>query len=225
MPVGLCSPWSDVKLQYPYLVNDDEWMGIVNFTERRGNEGDTQKQAGIKAVWFQEDWQVERDKCFSWFSLCSQAVIFCPWTLCSYILTVNPPLVWVHWSGVFFLENTSSLTNAAFCKVSSWQMNRLCPWSLMGFPGGALVKNPPANAGDARDADLVSGLGRSSGLGNGNSLQYSCLENSMDRETWRLQSMGSQRARHDCACTPADLLALILSWSPFPEAGLEGSQA
>ena len=45
-------------------------------------------------------------------------------------------------------------------------------------------KNPPANAGDARDAGSVSGSGRSPGGGHGNSLQYSCLENSMDRGTW-----------------------------------------
>ena len=50
-----------------------------------------------------------------------------------------------------------------------------------GFPGGAVVKNSPANAGDKRDMGSVSGLGRSPGGGNGNSLQYSCLENPMDR--------------------------------------------
>ena len=49
------------------------------------------------------------------------------------------------------------------------------------FPGGAVVKNPPANAGDTRDADLIPGLGRSPGVGNGNPLQYSCLEKLMDR--------------------------------------------
>ena len=51
----------------------------------------------------------------------------------------------------------------------------------MGFPGGSMVKNPPANAGDAKDADLISWLGRSPGEGNGNPLQCSCLKNSMDR--------------------------------------------
>ena len=51
----------------------------------------------------------------------------------------------------------------------------------MGFPGGSVVKNPPASAGDAI---LVSGLGRSLGGGHGNPLQYSCLENLMDRGTW-----------------------------------------
>ena len=49
------------------------------------------------------------------------------------------------------------------------------------FPGSTEVKNPSANAGDARDVGLIPGSGRSPGVENGNSLQYSCLENSMDR--------------------------------------------
>ena len=48
------------------------------------------------------------------------------------------------------------------------------------FPGGPVVKNPPANAGDIRGVGSVPGLGRSPGGGHGNTLQYSCLENSMD---------------------------------------------
>ena len=44
-----------------------------------------------------------------------------------------------------------------------------------------IVKNPSANAGDARDMDSISGLGRSPEVGNGNPLQYACLENSMGR--------------------------------------------
>ena len=55
----------------------------------------------------------------------------------------------------------------------------------MGFSGGLVVKNPPVNAGDTRDASLIPGLGRSPGIGNGNSLQYSCLEDSMDRGAWQ----------------------------------------
>ena len=47
-----------------------------------------------------------------------------------------------------------------------------------------VVKNPPANAGDVRDAGSIPGWGRSPGEGNGNPLQYSCLENPMDRRTW-----------------------------------------
>ena len=54
--------------------------------------------------------------------------------------------------------------------------------SWMGFPGGSVVKNPPANVGDL---GLIPGSGRSSGEGNGNPLQYSCLENHMDRGAWQ----------------------------------------
>ena len=52
----------------------------------------------------------------------------------------------------------------------------------MGFPGGLVVKNPPANAGDS---DSVPGLERFPGEGNVNSLQYSCLGNPMDRGAWQ----------------------------------------
>jgi len=48
-----------------------------------------------------------------------------------------------------------------------------------------LVKNLPANAGDIRDMGLIPGLGRSPGEGNGNPLQYSFLENPVDRGTWQ----------------------------------------
>ena len=48
-----------------------------------------------------------------------------------------------------------------------------------------VVKNPLANAGDIKDAGSIPGLGRSPGEGNGNTLQYSCLENPMDRRAWR----------------------------------------
>ena len=54
----------------------------------------------------------------------------------------------------------------------------------MGFPAVLVVKNPPANVGDARDAGSIPRLGRSPGVGNGNLLQYSCLENSTDRGAW-----------------------------------------
>ena len=60
-------------------------------------------------------------------------------------------------------------------------MNR-CGRNVQGFPGGTVVKNLSANAGDLRDADSILGLERSLGVGNGNPLQYYCLENSMDRE-------------------------------------------
>ena len=61
----------------------------------------------------------------------------------------------------------------------------------MGFPGGSVVKNLPASAGAAGDRHSVPGLGRSSGGRDGNPVQDSCLENSMDRGASRLQSMES----------------------------------
>jgi len=57
---------------------------------------------------------------------------------------------------------------------------------LLGFSGGTVVKHPtPANAGDAGDAGLIPSWGKSLDVGNGNPLQYSCLENSMDRGAWQ----------------------------------------
>ena len=55
----------------------------------------------------------------------------------------------------------------------------------MGFPGGSEVKNLPANAGDVGDVGSIPGWGRVPGEGNGNPLQYSCLEYSTDRGAWR----------------------------------------
>ena len=52
----------------------------------------------------------------------------------------------------------------------------------MGFPGGEMVKSPPANAGDV---DLIPGSGKFPGERNGNPLQYSFLGNPTDREAWR----------------------------------------
>ena len=53
-----------------------------------------------------------------------------------------------------------------------------------------MIKNTPANAGDAGDLGSITELGRPPGGGNGNPLQYSCLENSMDREIWRAMVHG-----------------------------------
>ena len=69
---------------------------------------------------------------------------------------------------------SQSLTQANYKHVSN----------CMGFPGGTVVKNLPANAGDIRDMGSIPGLGRSPGEGHGNPLPYSCLENPMDRGTW-----------------------------------------
>ena len=78
-------------------------------------------------------------------------------------------------------------------KPGSWD------W-YMGFPDGSAVKNPPANAGDVGS---IPGLERSPGGGNSNPLQYSCLENPMDRRVClrlaRSSSLEWQRAGHDSA--------------------------
>ena len=65
---------------------------------------------------------------------------------------------------------------------------------FMGFPGGAVVKNLPANAGDRGVTGSIPGSGRSLGVGNGNPLNYSCLENSMDRGVWQAIVYGVARS-------------------------------
>ena len=65
----------------------------------------------------------------------------------------------------------------------------------MGFPGTVVVTNPPANAGDAGDMDLTPGSGRSPGVGNGNALQHSFLENPMERGAWRVAVHGIARCQ------------------------------
>ena len=71
--------------------------------------------------------------------------------------------------------------------------------NLSGWVGASqvvlVVKNPPANLGDARDADLIPGLGRSPGGGNGNLLQYSCLENYMGRGAWHATVHGATKSQ------------------------------
>ena len=64
----------------------------------------------------------------------------------------------------------------------------------MGCPGGAVVKNPRVNAYDPKDKGSVLGLGRSLGDGNGNWLQYSCLENPMNRGAWSTTIHGVTRS-------------------------------
>ena len=73
----------------------------------------------------------------------------------------------------------------SFISISSWSLIPI-HFNLHGsiyenFPGGSVVKNPPAST---RDAGLIPGLRRSPGGGNGNPLQYSYLENSRDRGDW-----------------------------------------
>ena len=86
-------------------------------------------------------------------------------------------------SAVFFLKLPSKKKKSSFLKIP-------------GFPGGSVVKCLPANAGDA---EAVPGLGRCPGGGNGDPLQYSCLEIPRTEEPGGLQPVGSQRVRHNLA--------------------------
>ena len=65
----------------------------------------------------------------------------------------------------------------------------------MGFPGGSIVKNPPANAGDVGDVGSIPGSRRSLGVENDNPLQYSCLENSTDKGAWQATVHGVAKSR------------------------------
>ena len=86
---------------------------------------------------------------------------------------------------------SSSIVFQALC------LSDLTPWIYVVV---VVVKNLPANVGDARDAYSIPGSGRSPDAGNGNPLQHSHLENSIDGGAWwagKLQSTGSQRVRYD----------------------------
>ena len=93
----------------------------------------------------------------------------------------------------------------------------------MGFPGGTVGKNPPANATDTRDSHLIPASGRPPGEGNGSPVQYSCLENSMDREAW-LQSTGLQRVGHNWATERAHTHTHICRKDKYPVINHNGKE-
>ena len=68
-----------------------------------------------------------------------------------------------------------------------------------------VVKNPHFRARHARDAGLIPGSGRYPGVGNKNPLEYSCLENPMDRGAWQATVHGIARVGHDLMTTPAPM--------------------
>ena len=78
-----------------------------------------------------------------------------------------------------------------------------------------VIKIPPANAGDIRSMGSILGWERSPGGGHGNSLQYSCLENPMDRGAWWVQSMGSQRDRHNWSDLAHISTYILYKWDIF----------
>ena len=71
----------------------------------------------------------------------------------------------------------------------------------LGFPYSSISKESARNEGDL---SLIPGSGRSSGEGNGNPLQYSCLENPMDRGAWWATVHGATRVRHDLVTRPTN---------------------
>ena len=85
----------------------------------------------------------------------------------------------------------------------------------MGFPGGSMVKNSPANA---RDAGLIREWERYPGVGNGNPLQYFCLENAMDRGAWQAAVFGVAKNQHDGAHMHAYTMTYVRCLSrPYSE--------
>ena len=83
---------------------------------------------------------------------------------------------------------------------------------MWGFPGGLVVKIPPANAGDV---GLIPGPGRSPGEGNGNPLQCSCLENPMDGGSWQATVHGVAKSRKQLSGFTFTFLTLLSVASPL----------
>ena len=90
----------------------------------------------------------------------------------------------------------------------------------MGFPVGSAVNNSPANAGDTGDVGSIPGLGRSPGGGNGNLLQNSCLENSMDVGAWQATAHGVSKSR-----TSLNTHAPIVNMADFEKPCAGGQRA
>ena len=120
---------------------------------------------------------------------------------------------------ILIVVNTVNLQFQGPFVFISWVNTQNCGSFSHGFPGGSVVKNPPANA---RDMGLLPRLGSSPREGNGNPVKYSCLENPMDGGTWlatvhgvtnshyTLQLHGLQHARLPCpSLSPRSLLNLV----------------
>ena len=92
----------------------------------------------------------------------------------------------------------------------------------MGLPGGTVVKNLPAKAGDTGS---IPGSGRSPGEGNGNTFQYSCLGNLMDRGAWPASVHGvAKELGHDLASEQQQCITEPLCWTPETNSALSISK-
>ena len=91
------------------------------------------------------------------------------------------------WNDVFCVKEKRSWRAVLFIFMdrSSGSRFQMDYWNIKGFPGSAMLKNSPDNIEDARDMGSTPGSGRCPRVGNGNPLQYSCLENSADRGAWQ----------------------------------------
>ena len=104
----------------------------------------------------------------------------------------------VSFTSLFFFKSLLSLLNIAsvFCFLFLFFFSGRKVCGILGLPGGSDSKESACNAGDP---GLIPGSGRPPGEGKGYPLQYSCLENPMDRGAWRLQSAGLHRVGRDWA--------------------------
>ena len=94
---------------------------------------------------------------------------------------VSPPS-WPHLN-LFTFQIPHFLAQSHFLRALTYESEGDTSIQV-GFPGDSVVKNLPASAVDTEDSGSIPGSGRSPGEGNGNPLQYSCLENSKDRGAW-----------------------------------------
>ena len=98
---------------------------------------------------------------------------------------------YIHASDDNSLNCGKGMSNRACCYVTC--INYLGVEKELGFPGGSVIKNLPATAGDTGNTSSIPGLERSTGEGNSKPLQYSCQHNSMDRGAWQATVQGGHK--------------------------------
>ena len=120
----------------------------------------------------------------AFFSFCTLNILCCSFLTCMESAVrwclVGIPLYITLSLVVFRLLSSTSASFIMIC-LGMGLFGFILLWEPLDFPGGTVVKNLLANAGDAGS---IPRSGRSTGVGNGNPFQYSCLENSLDRRAW-----------------------------------------
>ena len=110
---------------------------------------------------------------------CSSSWLYAPACVCARVNTQH--LATEHVTDFFPGHRGTPCVASDYTNHMSFKSWYYLRW---GFPGSSVVNNLPTKAEDTGDTDMVPGWGRSHGRGNGNSLQYSCLGNPMDRGAW-----------------------------------------